>query len=80
MRMVAERGSPEYFTAGFGAKIMMMHRPRLAGETAAPLIDVDARVVTLGPEATTSCLSSSSRPIFIPVGSDKLFSMDVSFV
>ncbi|CAL4967338.1 unnamed protein product [Urochloa decumbens] len=70
VRTAAERGSPQYFTSAFG-KIVVMHSD--ASEIAAvPIIDVHKRTFMFGPD--TNC---PSHPIYIPVGTDKLFAMDI---
>ncbi|RCV08647.1 hypothetical protein SETIT_1G343500v2 [Setaria italica] len=64
---------PSGSDGGGGVACLHLSCARRRTIAAVPIIDVATRIVMLGPD--TSCPSS---PIYIPVGSDKLFAMDVS--
>ncbi|CAL4885945.1 unnamed protein product [Urochloa decumbens] len=71
MNIVAPRERPQYFTSAFGTKIVVMH-PSTSG-IIVPMIDVSRQTVMLGPRTNYPVY-----PFYFPVGSDKLFTLDLS--
>ncbi|CAN6232985.1 unnamed protein product [Urochloa humidicola] len=70
MNLEAERGEGQYFTSAFGTKIMAMH-PNTS-EIPVPIIDLNKKTVMPGPWT-----NYPAHPIYFPVGSDKLFTLDI---
>nr|CAB3496570.1 unnamed protein product [Digitaria exilis] len=70
MRLVADRGLPDYFTSAFSTKIMGLH----ANGPAVQIIDVHTRSVLFGPSSNYPAF-----PIYFPIGGDKLIAMDTTF-
>ncbi|CAO2047070.1 unnamed protein product [Urochloa humidicola] len=70
MNLEAERGWPQFFTSAFGTKIVAMHPNECE---IVPIIDLDRQIVVPGPWT-----NYPGYPIYFPVGSDKLFTLDLS--
>ncbi|CAL4885889.1 unnamed protein product [Urochloa decumbens] len=70
LRFAAERGCPQFLTSAFGGRIVVAHPD--ASSTTVPVIDVRARAFMPGPRT-----NHPAHPIYIPVGADKLFAIDI---
>ncbi|CAN6239114.1 unnamed protein product [Urochloa humidicola] len=70
LRFGAERGCPQYLAPAFGARIMVTHPD--TSSTTIQVVDVRARAFMPGPRT-----NYPAHPIYIPVGGDKLFAMDI---
>ncbi|CAL4967539.1 unnamed protein product [Urochloa decumbens] len=70
LRFAAERGCPQFLTSAFGGRIVVAHPD--ASSTTVPVIDVRARAFMPGPRT-----NHPAHPIYIPVGADKLFALDI---